>query len=665
LMGDSSDNIPGVPGIGEKTALKLISEYGTVAELYEALDTAKLSDGTKKKLAEGKDMAELSLALSRICVNAPIDCLADTYAYNGYDAAALRRLFLELDFTALIKKFGLEQIPDDDGSGQTVGTELHYQEVKSPQELKKINCVVSLQGSRLSLFDGRSLCSLDLKEEQAMTEACMLLRDHAVICYDFKSIFKFFYEKGIELPVCRFDCMLAAYVLDSGRSSYSMEDLCVRYLNCSKTEGIPDAVWIWQMHEILRAEIESMGFEKLLNEIDLPLASVLGKMELCGFRIDTTGIQTYGEELSQAAEYLKMRIYSYAGEEFNIGSPKQLGEILFEKMGLPKSRKTKTGYSTDAETLQKLISKHPIIEDILDYRQVTKLKSTYADGLVKAADAEGRIHSILNQTGTATGRLSSSEPNLQNIPVRTELGRKFRQFFIPKNDDYVLIDADYSQIELRLLAHVAGDEAMIASFHSGEDIHTTTAARVFGVPVDQVTSDLRKKAKAVNFGIMYGIGEYSLSEDLSITRAQAKAYIESYFEQFPQIRQYLDRVQEEAKRDGYVTTVFGRRRYIPELASSNRNVQHFGERVAMNSPIQGTAADIIKIAMIRVDEELRTKGFDAQMILQVHDELLIECHKDCADQVREVLVSCMERAVDFSVPMNVEAQIGCTWYDAK
>ena len=350
---------------------------------------------------------------------------------------------------------------------------------------------------------------------------------------------------------------------------------------------------------------------------------------------------------------------------FNIGSPKQLGEILFEKMGLPKSRKTKTGYSTDAETLQKLLPKHPIIEDILDYRQVTKLKSTYADGLLKAADSEGRIHSARTHTGTAPGRLSSSEQNLQNIPVRTELGRKFRQFFIPKNEEYILIDADYSQIELRLLAHVANDEAMIASFLSGEDIHTMTASRVFGVPVEQVTQDLRKKAKAVNFGIMYGIGEYSLSEDLLISRAQAKAYIDSYFEKFPQIRAYLDQVQEDAKQNGYVTTIFGRRRYIPELASSNRNVQHFGERIAMNSPIQGTAADIIKVAMIRVDEKLKALGLDANMILQVHDELLIECHRDCAAQVREILVSCMEGAVDLSVPMSVEASMGRTWYEAK
>ena len=392
---------------------------------------------------------------------------------------------------------------------------------------------------------------------------------------------------------------------------------------------------------------------------------MLAETERNGFHIDADGIEAYGQELGEAAEALQLRIYSYAGEEFNIGSPKQLGEVLFEKMCLPKSKKTKTGYSTDAETLQKLLPKHPIIEDILDYRQVTKLKSTYADGLPKAADTEGRVHSVLNQTGTATGRLSSSEPNLQNIPVRTELGRRFRKYFTAQNEEYILIDADYSQIELRLLAHVAEDQAMIDAFLSGEDIHTMTAARVFNVSPEMVTSELRKKAKAVNFGIMYGIGEYSLSEDLGISRAQAKNYIESYFEKFPQIRAYLDRVQEEAKRDGYVTTLFGRRRYIPELSSSNKNLQHFGQRVAMNSPIQGTAADIIKIAMIRVAERLKEKGLDVKLVMQIHDELILEAHRDCAEEARGILVECMEHAAELSVPLSVEAQLGFTWYDAK
>ena len=354
-----------------------------------------------------------------------------------------------------------------------------------------------------------------------------------------------------------------------------------------------------------------------------------------------------------------------AGEEFNINSPKQLGEVLFEKMGLPKSKKTKTGYSTDAETLQKLAPKHEIIGDILDYRQVTKLISTYAEGLVKSADENGRIHSVFNQTGTATGRLSSAEPNLQNIPVRTELGRKFRKYFIPKNEDFVIIDADYSQIELRLLAHISGDDNMRESFLAGEDIHTMTACAVFGVSPEAVTTELRKRAKAVNFGIVYGIGEHSLSEDLGISRAEAKQYIQSYLSGFPKVAEYLDNIKVKAKEQGYVVTEFGRKRYIPELSSSNKNVQHFGERVAMNSPIQGTAADIIKIAMIRVAQKLEESGLDAHLLLQVHDELLIEARMEDADKVKEILVECMENAVDFSVPLAVEANVGDTWYEAK
>lgn len=669
LMGDASDNIPGVAGIGEKTALKLIAEYKTVQALYDGLDEASLSDGVKKKLRDGKEMAELSGKLAKICTQAPIDTEAESYRYDGANVSELRRLFLKLDFTGLLKRFGLDKVEFVDAS---VGepTEAKREEgtsavsVSSVSELSSDEVLLTLQDDRLTFFDGEKLYTAqtaDLSDSALKT----WLETHSIICYDFKNIYQSFLKRKIVLPVCRFDCMLAAYVLDSNMGNYSKENLFVRYLNDSDTDTASEWKRLWALYRHLSEEIEKGGFGLLLYQVELPLACVLGKMELCGFKINAEGITAYGQELQSVADALTMRIYSYAGEEFNIGSPKQLSEILFEKMGLPKSKKTKTGYSTDAETLQKLSAVHPIIEDILDYRQVTKLKSTYADGLVKALASDGRVHSVFNQTGTATGRLSSSEPNLQNIPIRTELGRKFRQFFIPENSDYVFIDADYSQIELRLLAHIAGDEAMTEAFLSGEDIHTMTAAKVFGVSPENVTSDLRKKAKAVNFGILYGIGEYSLSEDLGISRAQAKRYIDSYFEQFPQIREYLNRVQIQAKEDGYVTTIFGRRRYIPELASSNKNLQHFGERIAMNSPIQGTAADIIKIAMIRVDEELQKGNFDARLILQVHDELLIECHKDCARQVKELLISCMEGAISCSVPLSVEAYIGNTWFEAK
>ena len=664
LMGDSSDNIPGVAGIGEKTALKLIADYGTLDHLYEDLESAPLTDGVKKKLTAGRDMAYLSRTLAEICRTAPVASDPEAYAYVGADRTALRGLFLQLDFTALLKKFSLDTVEESPAVVEDEKFDVEFQKVRELHDLSGETVVIDAENDSIVLFDGQMLYET-AETEVALREIHAFLHTKRWISMDSKRLYQKFLSLDLELPACAFDCMLAAYVLDSGKSSYTLGDLTVRYLNESLSEETPRAVEIKRLFDVLSREIETGGFQKLLYEIEIPLAIVLAKMELVGFKIDSDGIAKYGEALKEAADALQLRIYSYAGEEFNIGSPKQLGEVLFEKMGLPKSRKTKTGYSTDAESLQKLIHKHPIIEDILDYRQVTKLKSTYADGLVKAADEKGRVHSILHQTGTATGRLSSSDPNLQNIPVRTELGREFRKFFIPKNEDYLLIDADYSQIELRLLAHISDDQALIDAFLSGEDIHTMTASKVFGVPPEEVSSDLRKKAKAVNFGIMYGIGDYSLSEDLGISRAQAKEYIESYFEKFPQVRAYLDRVQNEAKRDGYVSTFFGRRRYIPEIASSNKNLQHFGERIAMNSPIQGTAADIIKIAMIRVFDRLKERKLDAELIMQVHDELLIEAHRDCAEEVRSILVSCMEEAVVLSVPLSVDAHIGKTWFEAK
>ena len=512
LMGDSSDNIPGVAGVGEKTALKLISEHHSIAKLYENLEGAGLSDGLKKKLEAGREMAELSRALAEICRTAPISTNEEEYAYVGPRAAELKALFVKLEFTALIKKFGLDAIEISSSEAEETKVELPQTVVQgecAPCELSGTMLAVSLEDGMISLFDGTHICKLSLEENREILSKIFFEKE--LLCYDSKRLYAELKQNGVLLSTPAFDCMLAAYVLDSNRASHSLSELSVRYRGEAQREEDTLCVLIWELSAILKREIEENGFSALLSEIELPLAFVLAEMEEEGFCIDKQGIESYGESLSEAAKILQERIYSYAGEEFNISSPKQLGEVLFEKMGLPKSRKTKTGYSTDAETLQKLISRHPIIEDILEYRQVTKLKSTYADGLSKAADDSGRVHSVLNQTGTATGRLSSSEPNLQNIPVRTELGRQFRRFFVPKSEDYVLIDADYSQIELRLLAHISGDQNMIDAFLSGEDIHTMTAAKVFGVAPDAVTSDLRKKAKAVNFGILYGIGEYSLS----------------------------------------------------------------------------------------------------------------------------------------------------------
>jgi len=668
LMGDTSDNIPGVAGIGEKTALKLIAEFGSLDSLYEKLSESSLSEKTKEKLFGGKDSAYLSQYLAKINCESPIENDIEDCKYNGINKQELYKLFTQLEFSAFIKKFGLES--------ETIASTEEFNEIEKPTKISfekssasSAEVVAAISGKEISVslnndgieaFDGEKLFSL--KIDKTTFEA---LKNSRIICHDFKSLYKEFYSKGFILEHSAFDTMLAAYVLDSNRGKYTLDEVYLRYIGEAMDESLPSAVACFELYRTLEPKIKSEELENLLFNIELPLSAVLAEMELFGFKIDVSGIRSYGEELSAFADALALRIYSFAGEEFNINSPKRLGEVLFEKMGLPAPKKTKTGYSTDAETLKKLLPYHEIITDILDYRHFAKLKSTYADGLVAAADENGRVHSVFNQTGTATGRLSSSEPNLQNIPVRTEIGRKFRKYFVPENDGYVIIDADYSQIELRLLAHIAEDEAMRGYFLSGEDIHTMTASRVFGVSPEDVTAELRKRAKAVNFGILYGIGEYSLSEDLGISRVQAKNYIESYLNGFPSVSQYLENVKTQARENGYVTTEFGRKRYIPEISAKNKNLQHFGERVAMNSPIQGTAADIIKIAMVSTARRLRESGLDARLILQVHDELLIEAKREDAEKALEILVECMENAVEFSVPLNVDAHIGDTWYEAK
>lgn len=666
LMGDQSDNIPGVAGIGEKTALKLIQEFGSLDTLYSEYESSSLTAGIKQKLTDGKDTAYLSQTLALIDTAAPIDTALSDCEYNGENKDELYRLFSELEFSALIKKFGLGPAKAADSETETQNTEPKNQRltVLTADEDKRVyfsgkTAAVYADGEKLWLCDGTHVCTLNTYEN-----AAELITNIKLVTHDSKRLYKELSQYGIKANECCFDTMLAAYVLDSNRSNYALEELARIYLgDCD--EATAPVEMIYRLYGRLSELVEKQDCAKLLYNIELPLARILAEMELTGFKISVDGITEYGKELASAAEVLKERIYSMAGEEFNINSPKQLGEVLFEKMGLPASRKTKTGYSTDAETLQKLASKHAVIEDILDYRQVTKLKSTYADGLPKAADADGRVHSIFNQTGTATGRLSSAEPNLQNIPIKTELGKSLRRFFVPKSNDYVIIDADYSQIELRLLAHVSRDETMRDAFLSGRDIHTATAATVFGIDESEVTPFQRKKAKAVNFGIVYGIGEHSLSEDLGISRAEAKKYIESYLNGFPRVSEYLEQIKLKAREQGYVVTEFGRRRYIPELSSSNKNIQHFGERVAMNSPIQGTAADVIKIAMINVFNRLEESGIDARLILQVHDELILEAHRTCAEKAEQILIECMEGAASFSVPLKVEASIGDTWYDAK
>ena len=674
LMGDTSDNIPGVAGIGEKTALKLISEFGSLDAMYEVIDEAKMSASAKEKLISGKENAYLSQMLARIDCDAPVGVSLEDCVYSGFLKKELYSLFVELEFLALIKRFGLEEVASEVASDNLEKSDeplniKSFADIsvieKSPCEIadafkeRDISVYLNEQGT-LTFFDGeqRLYC--------AFCEECLKIFDVArVSCYDAKAIYKRFLLCGYSAPRIYLDVMLAAYALDSSEGSFSLERLAFSQLGEAINDATALDVTIFRLARVYEKSVASEGCESLLFDIEMPLSLVLAEMELAGFCVDVEGIKSYGLELAARADELKERIYGFAGEEFNISSPKQLGEVLFERMMLPVIKKNKTGYSTDADVLKKLMPYHPIIEDILDYRQMTKLKSTYADGLPKAADENGRIHSVFNQTGTATGRLSSAEPNLQNIPVRTAEGREFRKYFISQDDSHIIIDADYSQIELRILAHIANDEAMINAFLSGADIHTATAAKVFSIPADEVTAEQRKRAKAVNFGILYGMGEYSLSEDLGISMAQAKRYIASYLEGFPSVKEYLDNIKKTAKRDGYVTTLFGRRRRIAELASSNKNQQHFGERVAMNSPIQGTAADIIKLAMVNTSRALKDAKIDAKIILQVHDELIIEAHKDCADEAYRILTECMENVIKLSVPLDVEAHMGSSWFEAK
>ena len=655
LMGDSSDNIPGVPGIGEKTAIKLISEFGSLDGIYEHLPEAKLTPSVKAKLESGRESAYLSQTLARICQTVPLEQELDALAYEGIKRDELRRLLIKLEFSVFIKRFGLDAEPAPEAKEATPVA-------VAPMDCAKVSAleVIALdyKDGAITLSDGTSVWTC---EDGEVTSR---LGGKTVVCYDSKSLYK--NSSLAFLRDCRvYDLMLGAYLANSSKSNFDLSSLVSDYLGEVMSGEVPTAAYIARLYPLISKAVEESGQAELLQNLEMPLALVLADMEMAGFRIDREGIAKYGEQLTTVAEALEAQIYFHAGQEFNINSPKQLGEILFDVLGLPHAKKTKTGYSTNAEILEKLRPAHPIVQDILDYRQVTKLRSTYVEGLLKVADENGRVHTHFKQTGTATGRLSSTEPNLQNIPVRTELGRELRRFFLPENNDYVIIDADYSQIELRLLAHISNDANMIRAFREGVDVHTSTAATVFGVAESAVTSELRKRAKAVNFGIMYGIGAFSLSDDIGVSRAEAQDYIDQYLAGYPGIDAYLKNTIQQAYEDAYVTTLFGRRRYIPELKASNGMQRKFGERVAMNSPIQGTAADIIKLAMVRVHNRLKEEGIDARLILQVHDELLIEAHRSVADRAREILKFEMENAVTYSVPLDVDIHIGNNWYEAK
>lgn len=650
LMGDTSDNIPGVPGIGEKTALSLIKEFASVDGVYENIGSTLITKGVRTKLENGKESCYMSRQLAEICLTAPIDTELSHYVPKERDDTELARLLSELEMYKMLQKLKLHPTSAPAGSKEA----LEESAAKQIPAMPAGDIVLTQEGS---VYAGTVGAPVKLSDAEFKAYADS---DSTKYTFDIKETLT---VTGCErLKNNRFDTTLAAYLADPDSNDYSMSRLCAQY-------GVPEGNSVQEksitaaaLNDIISSKISETGSATVLTDIEIPLATVLVAMEREGVKIDIDGIKAFGKEVSAKAEKISREIYEYAGHEFNIGSPKQLGSVLFEKLALPSAKKTKTGYSTNAEVLESLMDKHPIVPLITEYRALTKLQNTYVTGLLKVVGEDGRVHSTFKQTETRTGRISSAEPNIQNIPVRTPLGREMRRFFTAK-DGYLLVDADYSQIELRVLAHISGDEIMKKAFLDGVDIHTVTASQVFNQPIEWVTPDLRSKAKAVNFGIVYGIGAFSLSKDIGVSVPKASEYIRSYLSKYSGIAHYMEQTVAKAKRDGYVETMLGRRRYIKELAAKNKNLQAFGERVAKNTPIQGTAADIIKIAMIKVYNRLKDSGLDARLILQVHDELIVEAREDCADKVAALLKEEMENAVKLTVPMTVDVNVGKTWYD--
>ena len=668
LMGDSSDNIPGVPGIGEKTAKDLLARFGTVADIYRDLDALDIKPGVRKKLTEGRESAQLSFDLATIRTDAPIDFALESAVWDHDYQPELYDWFRRLNFTSLSEKWGLQ--PADDAG--VPSSALLAVDVADSAALRALEqavtaapyvAVLAPDGlDTLTLCDGKACYALSWAQLGDGYNAFLrlLFSDRVRKAgHNIKDLMRALLDEGLPTDGFVFDTALAAYLLDATAGSYDLPRLAQTYLG----EELPDVQSVWALQPVLHEKMDAQAMLPLYTDVELPLCPVLARMEQAGFLVDRKALYDFGERLTSSIEQLQQSIWALAGEPFNIQSPKQLGSILFERLMLPAGKKTKTGWSTNAAVLEKLRGKHPIIEQILDYRTLTKLKSTYADGLLKEISADGRIHTNFQMTVTATGRLSSTEPNLQNIPVRRELGAQIRKMFVA-SPGKVLVDADYSQIELRLLAHIANDETMIAAFRSGEDIHAVTASQVFGVPLAEVTPLQRSHAKAVNFGIVYGISAFSLAQDIGVFQSEAKAYMDSYFAKYHGVRTYMTRVVEQAKADGYVTTLFGRRRDLPELKSSNFNLRSFGERVALNMPIQGTAADIIKAAMVRVDARMRAEHLQARLLLQVHDELIVECPAEEAETVKAILVDEMEHVVDYRVPLLVDAKIGASWAEA-
>lgn len=694
LMGDTSDNIPGVPGIGEKTAAKLLAEYGDLDGVYAAVDSMKASR-MKQNLIENKDLAYLSKTLATIKLDCPIPFEFSEATYHDPFNAEAYTLFEDLELKSFYKRFSVEKkeeltfetvlIDDIDGYNALLAKlqkakEVSFAWITQDGEALGVAVCMDLEHVYLIRF------MMFITEAMVADNLLALSRDYQVqlACMHVKKLLSFldFHEEDAV-----FDAGLAAYLLQPNQSEYEYDTLAKVYLDVtlpSEKEMLgkeklgyfsfeDEKVQKWMAYQaivpykiksVLREKLKETGMESLYDEMELPCLYALYEMEKNGIRVDGEALHQYGKKLRTRIEELTAEIHAMAGEEFNINSPKKLGEILFEKLGLKNGKKTKTGYSTSAEVLEKLKNAHPIIPKILEYRQLTKLNSTYAEGLAGYIRADGRIHGKFHQTVTVTGRISSADPNLQNIPTRMPLGREIRKVFIPEEGS-VFVDADYSQIELRVLAHMSGDAALIAAYQADEDIHAITASQVFDVPLDQVDSTLRRKAKAVNFGIVYGISSFGLGQDLDISRKEAEGYIEKYFATYGKVKKFLDRTVEDAKKNGYTVTMFGRRRPIPELASSNFMTRSFGERAAMNAPVQGTAADIIKIAMVRVNRRLKEEHLQSKLVLQIHDELIIETKKEELEIVQKILVQEMMHAADLVVPLLVDANVGDSWYDAK
>ncbi|MBQ9965599.1 MAG: DNA polymerase I [Clostridia bacterium] len=660
LMGDSSDNIPGVAGVGEKTALDLISRFHSIDYIYENVEALDIKEGVRAKLIADKEKAFLSRELGTICKEVPLAINLEDLKYSGRDEEELSRFMTSLEFFGLMEKMGIK--PSTSSKNEAIQEKKIYKIGDAPKldNIKKAD--VYFEGGIYALVCENTIYMLNMSE----TEEILANEKIEKRVYDSKTL----YRRFERVENISFDVLLAGYLCNPSSSDYSLERLASEYATAPfEIEGTADsfinnAALFSAVADTLFSELQKSGEDKLLGEIEIPLARVLSSMENEGFLVDKKGLDDMSKELAERISVIEKEIYSLVGYEFNLNSPKQLGVALFEKLGLPAKKKTKSGYSTNAEVLEGLRYAHPAVELLLEYRTLAKLKSTYCDGLAACIGDDGRIHTTFNQTEARTGRISSLEPNLQNIPVRTKEGKRLREFFVAR-EGYVLCDADYSQIELRVLASMSNDENMINAFSSGVDVHTVTASQVFSMPIDMVTPVMRSRAKAVNFGIVYGIGAFSLGKDIGVTRAEADSYIKSYLAAYPNVNAYMEKTIEQAKADGYVTTLFGRRRYLPELASSNGMLRAFGERVARNAPIQGTAADIIKIAMIKVYDRLSREVPDARLILQVHDELIVEAPMEKAELVCHILSEEMENSANLEVKLTADASFGKTWLEAK